>query len=236
MNKDNKLANFENFFLNETIEISLTNFIIALLLSAFLSYIIKKVYIYSSQTLSNKNYFSDLFIPLGIITCLVITVIKFSLALSLGLVGALSIVRFRAAIKEPEELIYLFLIIGIGLACGANQFLVAIFSTFLISAILVILSHFRRKNKRSINNVENNVLQIEIYNKSIKIEHIVSLINKYSDYYNLKSSTIDKDKEVYIFWIEFKNRSDYLKIMNSLKVFTKKGLNLAFYSSENIYE
>ena len=62
------------------------------------------------QYLSNKEYFSDLFIPLSIITCLVITVIKFSLALSLGLVGALSIVRFRAAIKEPEELIYLFLI------------------------------------------------------------------------------------------------------------------------------
>ena len=66
------------------------------------------------------------FIPLAIITTLVITVIKFSLALSLGLVGALSIVRFRAAIKEPEELVYLFFIIGIGLANGANQFLVSI--------------------------------------------------------------------------------------------------------------
>ena len=52
--------------------------------------------------------------PLAIITTLVITVIKFSLALSLGLVGALSIVRFRAAIKEPEELVFLFLIISIG--------------------------------------------------------------------------------------------------------------------------
>ena len=67
-----------------------------------------------------------------------ITVIKFSLALSLGLVGALSIVRFRAAIKEPEELIYLFLIIGIGLAAGANQFLVAIIATVFISLILVL--------------------------------------------------------------------------------------------------
>ena len=58
MNKDNKLANFENFFLNETIEISLTNFIIALLLSAFLSYIIKKVYREEKLfiiTLNNKN-------------------------------------------------------------------------------------------------------------------------------------------------------------------------------------
>ena len=89
----------KNFFLNSNIEINITNFIIAILVSAILAFLIKKVYIYSSQTLSNKEYFSDLFIPLSIITCLVITVIKFSLALSLGLVGALSIVRFRAAIK-----------------------------------------------------------------------------------------------------------------------------------------
>ena len=80
---------------------------------------------------------------MGIITCLVMSVIKFSLALSLGLVGALSIVRFRAAIKEPEELIYLFLVTGIGLACGANQFLVAISATIIIS-ILLILSYLRR--------------------------------------------------------------------------------------------
>ena len=127
----------KNFFLNSNIEINITNFIIAILVSAILAFLIKKVYIYSSQTLSNKEYFSDLFIPLSIITCLVITVIKFSLALSLGLVGALSIVRFRAAIKEPEELIYLFLIIGIGLAAGANQFLVAIIATVFISLILI---------------------------------------------------------------------------------------------------
>ena len=80
------IKDFQNFFLNESVEINFYNFIIALILSAFLSFLIKRVYLYSSQSLSNKNYFSDLFIPLGIITCLVITVIKFSLALSLGLV------------------------------------------------------------------------------------------------------------------------------------------------------
>ena len=51
----------------------------------------------------------------------VITIVKSSLALSLGLVGALSLVRFRTAIKEPEELSYIFLCIAIGLGLGANQ-------------------------------------------------------------------------------------------------------------------
>lgn len=57
---------------------------------------------------------------------LVITVVKSSLALSLGLVGALSIIRFRSAIKEPEELTYLFLAISLGLGFGANQTVITI--------------------------------------------------------------------------------------------------------------
>ena len=58
---------------------------------------------------------------LAVTTMFIITVVKSSLALSLGLVGALSIVRFRAAIKEPEELTYLFFAISIGLGLGADQ-------------------------------------------------------------------------------------------------------------------
>ena len=58
---------------------------------------------------------------LTMITLLVISVVKSSLALSLGLVGALSIVRFRTAIKDPEELIFLFFAIAIGLGLGADQ-------------------------------------------------------------------------------------------------------------------
>ena len=65
---------------------------------------------------------------------------KYSLALSLGLVGALSIVRFRAAIKEPEELVYLFLVIGLGLAFGSNQFAVG-FSLLSISLIVIFILH-----------------------------------------------------------------------------------------------
>ena len=180
----------KNFFLNSNIEINITNFIIAILVSAILAFLIKKVYIYSSQTLSNKEYFSDLFIPLSIITCLVITVIKFSLALSLGLVGALSIVRFRAAIKEPEELIYLFLIIGIGLAGGANQFLVAIIATVFISLILILLSKFRRGKNADLKNLSSNVIQFEIKNKKIKFEKIIEVLKKSCSHINLKSSNI----------------------------------------------
>ena len=90
----------ENFFLNSSIDINIGNFIVAILLSLILAYLVKFTYIKVSTSLNDKEHFSETFVPLAIITTLVITVIKFSLALSLGLVGALSIVRFRAAIKD----------------------------------------------------------------------------------------------------------------------------------------
>ena len=103
------------------IEIDFQNFVINLFIVGILSYFIKLLYIRFSTTLSNREEFSKNFVILGITTCIVITVVKNSLALSLGLVGALSIVRFRAAIKEPEELVYLFLIIATGLGAGAGK-------------------------------------------------------------------------------------------------------------------
>jgi hypothetical protein len=73
------------------------------------------------STFSNREDFAQVFPPIVLTTVLIITVVKSSLALSLGLVGALSIVRFRTPIKEPEELAYLFMAIAMGLGLGADQ-------------------------------------------------------------------------------------------------------------------
>jgi hypothetical protein len=78
-------------------------------------------YMRFSPVLSNKRKFARTFVFIAATTMLVITVVKTSLALSLGLVGALSIIRFRTPIKEPEELAYLFLAIGVGLGLGAHD-------------------------------------------------------------------------------------------------------------------
>jgi hypothetical protein len=77
---------------------------------------------------------------------IIIVTVKSSLALSLGLVGALSIVRFRAAIKEPEELLYLFLAISLGLVLGANQRVIALLG-FGIAMIIVWVRFFISKPK-----------------------------------------------------------------------------------------
>ena len=107
--------------INKASEISISLFAFNLILSALLSFILSWVYIRYGRSLSNRRQFSENFFILTMTTMVIITVIKSSLALSLGLVGALSIIRFRTAIKEAEELAYLFLAISIGLGLGANQ-------------------------------------------------------------------------------------------------------------------
>jgi hypothetical protein len=92
-----------------------------------------------SVSASDSDGISRVFPLLVVITTAVIAVVKSSLALSLGLVGALSIVRFRSAIKEPEELVYLFLCVGVGLALGAELPLLAVVLVLAASALAWVL-------------------------------------------------------------------------------------------------
>ena len=115
--------------------LSLTTLAINLLLGILLSTVLAWFYTRYGKSLSNRAKFAQILPVLAMTTVLVISIIKSSLALSLGLVGALSIVRFRTAIKEPEELIYLFMAIAVGLGLGADQRLPTIL------AMLVILGY-----------------------------------------------------------------------------------------------
>ncbi|MEQ9439033.1 MAG: DUF4956 domain-containing protein [Cyclobacteriaceae bacterium] len=109
-----------------------------LILTAIFAEIVAFAYIRFSSTVSNKKSFAKNFFLISVTTMLVITFIKGSLALSLGLVGALSIIRFRTAIKEPEELAYLFLTVGIGLGFGAGYVLLTIIAVLLILLVIFI--------------------------------------------------------------------------------------------------
>ena len=97
-------------------------------------------YLRFSPVLSNKRKVARVFVFVAATTMLVITVVQTSLALSLGLVGALSIIRFRTPIKEPEELAYLFLAIGLGLGLGANQWLVTCLVFVVILGYMALIS------------------------------------------------------------------------------------------------
>jgi uncharacterized membrane protein YhiD involved in acid resistance len=97
----------------------------------------------STRLIVDTRQYMPLFLLLIPTMILIITIIKTSIALSLGLVGALSIVRFRTPIKEPEELAYIFIAIAIGLGLGANQVLATVIG-FVVVAIVMLPLALRR--------------------------------------------------------------------------------------------
>jgi hypothetical protein len=170
MDKDNL-----NFFMNDTIQIDLNSFVLSLICSVILSLLIQLFYVKFSSTLSNRINFSKNFVILGTTTCIIIVIVKNSLALSLGLVGALSIVRFRAAIKEPEELVYLFLVIAVGLGCGAGQ--IKVITVGILTSLLIIFAYYLFLSKKKIEHSEIINLGI-IIEDDVKHNEITDIINE----------------------------------------------------------
>ena len=238
MNENLSLAQIENFFINSSVEINFLNFIFSIILSALLAFLVILSYVKISKSLTDKEHFSEIFVPLAIITTLVITVVKFSLALSLGLVGALSIVRFRAAIKEPEELVYLFFIIGIGLANGANQFLVAITATFLTLLILYLRKIYNdKKNSNQITESSTNILQLQLFNEKEKSEIIINDLKKRVNYFNLKSFSSEQDIRQYNFWFDV-DKNNLNELLAKIEQITAKNkdIKIQIYSRSGVYE
>ena len=189
-----------NFFVNQNIQIDLPGFVLSLICAAILSFLVQLFYIRYSSTLSNRTEFSKNFVILGVTTCIVIMIVKSSLALSLGLVGALSIVRFRAAIKEPEELVYLFLIIAIGLGCGANQLIITSVGIFFSLFIIMIYSGYLRRSNKNIEEkinlgiiIQENISDIQINNLMTEIKKVSKELKFISMSRSNESTTINID-------------------------------------------
>ena len=108
-------TNYINTFFSQNVvtQSDYLSVMINFVLCVVMSFILRSFYIKRSFSLTGKKHIGSIIPILSTVVFLVILVVKSSLALSLGLVGALSIVRFRTPIKEPEELVYLFLSIAI---------------------------------------------------------------------------------------------------------------------------
>jgi Domain of unknown function (DUF4956) len=132
-------------FWNPTDLASLPSLVLRLIIAAVLGILLGQAYIHFGQALSNRVLFARNFIVLTVTTALIISIVRTSVALSLGLVGALSIVRFRAAIKEPEELAFLFLAISAGLGLGAGATLITVVALVLIVGLIAIRSLIYRQ-------------------------------------------------------------------------------------------
>ena len=134
-------------FLEEFSAISMTDALVAIGLSFALSLFI--VFIYRA-TYAGVNYsrnFTGCLMMLSMVTTMVILVISSNMVLSLGMVGALSIVRFRTAVKEPTDTAFLFWAIATGIICGAGYVTISILMTLLLGLLFVAVHAFAGKQK-----------------------------------------------------------------------------------------
>jgi hypothetical protein len=145
----NKQESLLEFFSTQAADINLGPYVFNLLLAALLSYLLGRVYVRFGTTLSNREMFSRNFLIITMTTMVIITIVKSSIQLSLGLVGALSIIRFRAAIKEPEELLFLFVAIAVGLGLGAEQTIITTLSFGIIVTVLIARHYVRGTQPRA---------------------------------------------------------------------------------------
>ena len=112
---------------------------LALTLSFILSLIIAKVYKETHRGVSYSQSYVQTLVIMAVVVSLIMLIIGSNIARAFSLVGALSIIRFRNAVKETRDVGFVFLAMAIGMACGTRFYLMAVFSTFVISGFILIM-------------------------------------------------------------------------------------------------
>ena len=186
---------------------SLTEFIFSLALLILITYLVKLLYIKRARTIGDKEYFASFFIIWTVSIFLIISVIKSSVVLSLGMVGALSIVRFRNAIKDTEQIMFLLFLIAIAMALASNQY---IYTIVVVISLLTII-YIRDLKKKTTNHSQYIYLKFskkEVLNEilerlSLTNNKIIS-IEQYNDTIDINATLNNlTDKEItdLLFWL-----------------------------------
>lgn len=165
------------------------NMSIGIVLGCILCTLVLAVYVFvvykwiHKNEFYNKNFNLSL-IALAVITAAVILTIQSNIVVSLGMVGALSIVRFRTAIKDPLDLVFLFWSIGIGIICGAGFAAIAVVTSIALTVVIFIFTNMRGVKESQLLVVNANSLDIET--------KVMEIVEEYCDYVHLRAKTMSK--------------------------------------------
>ena len=180
---------------NLTVEQIFLNIVVSALLG-FLIYI--SYYISHHGTIYSKKFNASLVI-LTMLTGVVMTVIGNNIALSLGMVGALSIVRFRTAIKDSRDTVYIFWTIIVGICCGVGDYSVALIGSVAVFVVMLILGLIKndnrmlliiRGNRSSLSAVQSKVFQMFKKKAILRVQNTTD--NDFELIYELTQATIKK--------------------------------------------
>tara|TARA_Y100000389_G_scaffold195650_1_gene227391 strand:- start:1607 stop:2182 length:576 start_codon:yes stop_codon:yes gene_type:complete len=188
------------------------------------------VYANRSSSLTSKIQISKIIPLLSNITFLVILIVKSSLALSLGLVGALSVIRFRTPVKEPEDLAFLFFAIALGIGFGALQIYVTSIIFVILIAIIWFLPTYTDKNIKSDFNI---IIQCSSKEDQNFFDKILEFLNKHCKEVNFVK--IEKEEEnVFLYYkVLFDKSNDINNLINFInKEF--KNIKYSFYENKSL--
>ena len=217
---------FKNNFLsqiqaNQGVDI-IISLLVSVLIGAYIFYFYKKVY----KGVMFSKMFAVALTGMTVITTFIILAITSNVVLSLGMVGALSIVRFRSSIKEPVDIVYIFWAISAGIVVGSKQYLLAIIGTICISVVMAVFGTYKDKLQRYMLVVRHNGDEDKIINE----------VNKACKKYEIKSNTLYKDNEQELI-IEVLLDNKENKLVENLKQYDSINMaSLVKYNGEYIAE
>ena len=160
-------------FLEEFSAISMGDALTAIALAFVLSLFIVFIYRVTYAGVNYSRNFTGCLMMLSMVTALVIMVVSSNVVLSMGMVGALSIVRFRTAVKEPTDTAFMFWAIATGIICGAGYVTIAILVTLLLGLLFVIAHAFSGKKK------SDSYLVVIRYNGDTNVERRLASLPAY---------------------------------------------------------
>ena len=171
---------FKNSFINGFSNgIELKTILIGLAITAVLAIYIFLFYRFVTKSTFYSKSFNVSLIAMAIITAAIILTIQSNIVLSLGMVGALSIVRFRTAIKNPLDLVFLYWSISIGIICGAGLSVIAVALTIIISVVILVMQRYPSKKSSMVLVVNSSDTESD--------KQILDTVKKYSKYCQVKS-------------------------------------------------
>ena len=205
-------------------------FVINLILAVLTSFILSRVYIYWGGSLSNRRKFAANFMLVTVTTTFIILVVRSSVALSLGLVGALSIIRFRAAIKEPEELAYLFFAISLGIGLGDNQRVV----TLITLAVVVIIMGLARLLRQTQADVNLHLTVATRGAEKVTLQQVMDVLAQHADKLRLLRYDETPEASEMSFVVEFRHISNLTQTRDALQALSP-GLQVSFLDNKGIW-
>lgn len=166
-------------------DLQMADILICLLVTSVMAIYIFCVYRgITKNTFYNKNYNLSL-LALSVIIAAIILTIQSNIVISLGMVGALSIVRFRTAVKDPMDLVFLFWSIGVGIICGAGFAAIAVMASLVVSVIVILFSKISAPKGALILLVNSTSYENE--------DAIMEMLQKYCDIYKVKARNLTKN-------------------------------------------